>query len=275
MHGSRRGRVQCRLAVSVQDLRCRRLQILRQPASIAEQHEDFEHVTRTSSFSADYSSVKTHILMSAMLRPSASRRNRTFRQLFSAPGFPQHRVLGGLLADGATKLPSPMEDRGRVPDSPDFGALLRHYRLAAGLSQEALAERARMSTQGISALERGYRRTPQRETLALLVGALVLNDEQRGKFEAYRCAFSVTRSFPRDRRALGRRRNRHPASRADQFRRARGRARRDRRAPGRPSDGHADGGRRRRQDPDRVARCDRAKRRRPMLRSASWARVTG
>ena len=77
-----------------------------------------------------------------------------------------------------------MEDRGRVPDSPDFGALLRHYRLAAGLSQEALAERARMSTQGISALERGYRRTPQRETLALLVGALVLNDEQRGKFEA-------------------------------------------------------------------------------------------
>jgi predicted ATPase/transcriptional regulator with XRE-family HTH domain len=62
--------------------------------------------------------------------------------------------------------------------------LLRHYRLAAGLSQEALAERARMSTQGISALERGYRRTPQRETLALLVGALALNDEQRGEFEA-------------------------------------------------------------------------------------------
>ena len=77
-----------------------------------------------------------------------------------------------------------MEDRGRVPGSPDFGTLLRHFRLAAGLSQEALAERARMSTQGISALERGYRRTPQRETLALLVGALALNDEQRGEFEA-------------------------------------------------------------------------------------------
>lgn len=77
-----------------------------------------------------------------------------------------------------------MEDRGRVPGSSDFGILLRHYRLAAGLSQEALAERARMSTQGISALERGYRRTPQRETLALLVGALALTDEQRGEFEA-------------------------------------------------------------------------------------------
>jgi predicted ATPase/DNA-binding XRE family transcriptional regulator len=61
---------------------------------------------------------------------------------------------------------------------------LRHYRLAARLSQEALAERARMSTQGISALERGYRRTPQRETLALLAGALMLSDEQRGEFEA-------------------------------------------------------------------------------------------
>ncbi|MGB7049455.1 MAG: helix-turn-helix domain-containing protein [Candidatus Cybelea sp.] len=77
-----------------------------------------------------------------------------------------------------------MEDWGRVLGSPDFGTLLRHYRLAAGLSQEALAERGRMSTQGISALERGYRRTPQRETLALLVGALALNDEQRGEFQA-------------------------------------------------------------------------------------------
>ena len=62
--------------------------------------------------------------------------------------------------------------------------LLRQYRLAAALSQEALAERARMSTQGISALERGYRRTPQRETLALLSGALALSDEQREEFEA-------------------------------------------------------------------------------------------
>jgi predicted ATPase/transcriptional regulator with XRE-family HTH domain len=64
-----------------------------------------------------------------------------------------------------------------------FGTLLREYRLAAGLSQEALAERARMSSHGVSALERGYRRTPQRETLSLLVGALGLDDEQRRAFE--------------------------------------------------------------------------------------------
>jgi len=77
-----------------------------------------------------------------------------------------------------------MEDRGRDRGSPDFGTLLRHYRLAAGLSQEALAERARVSSEGISALERGYRRTPQRETLALLAEALELDPEQRAIFEA-------------------------------------------------------------------------------------------
>ncbi|HEY2476599.1 MAG TPA: helix-turn-helix domain-containing protein [Candidatus Cybelea sp.] len=68
--------------------------------------------------------------------------------------------------------------------SPEFGVLLRRYRLAVGLSQEALAERARMSINGISALERGYRQTPQRETLALLAGALALSGTQRQAFEA-------------------------------------------------------------------------------------------
>ena len=74
-----------------------------------------------------------------------------------------------------------MEDRGQVPD---FGVLLRRYRLAAGLSQEALAERARISINGISALERGYRRSPQRETLSLLAVALALDEKQRKEFEA-------------------------------------------------------------------------------------------
>jgi predicted ATPase/DNA-binding XRE family transcriptional regulator len=76
-----------------------------------------------------------------------------------------------------------MEDRGRRSDSSDFGSLLRRYRLAAGLSQDALAERARVSSNGISALERGRRRIPQRETLELLSGALALNPEQRRAFE--------------------------------------------------------------------------------------------
>lgn len=59
-----------------------------------------------------------------------------------------------------------------------FGRILRELRIAAGLSQEALAERASMSVNGISALERGSNRTPQRETLALLVRALELSPEQ-------------------------------------------------------------------------------------------------
>lgn len=77
-----------------------------------------------------------------------------------------------------------MEDEERLSGSSEFGILLRRYRIASGLSQEALAERARMSSDGISALERGHRRTPQRETLALLAGALTLDDEQRREFEA-------------------------------------------------------------------------------------------
>ncbi len=66
----------------------------------------------------------------------------------------------------------------------DFGVLLRRYRLAAGLSQEDLAERAGLSANGIGALERGYRRAPQRETLALIVGGLALNDNERRQLEA-------------------------------------------------------------------------------------------
>ncbi|MFZ0031621.1 MAG: helix-turn-helix transcriptional regulator [Candidatus Cybelea sp.] len=75
-------------------------------------------------------------------------------------------------------------DERRLSGQSEFGTLLRQYRSAAGLSQEALAERARMSTNGIGALERGYRRTPQRETLALLVSALQLDDARREEFEA-------------------------------------------------------------------------------------------
>jgi predicted ATPase/DNA-binding XRE family transcriptional regulator len=66
----------------------------------------------------------------------------------------------------------------------EFGTLLRRHRLAAGLSQDALAERARMSSAAISALERGQRRCPQRDTLALLAGALALDAAQRSEFEA-------------------------------------------------------------------------------------------
>jgi len=66
---------------------------------------------------------------------------------------------------------------------PAFGDLLRRHRLAAELTQEQLADRAGLSWRGISDLERGLRRVPQRETLRLLGDALELGPLQRAEFE--------------------------------------------------------------------------------------------
>jgi predicted ATPase/transcriptional regulator with XRE-family HTH domain len=65
-----------------------------------------------------------------------------------------------------------------------FGDLLRRYRVAAGLSQEALAERARLSPRAISDLERGLRRAPYQETVRLLADALDLPPADRTTLEA-------------------------------------------------------------------------------------------
>jgi len=67
---------------------------------------------------------------------------------------------------------------------PSFGDLLRRHRLAAGLTQEALAERARLSVRAISDLERGLHRNPQRDTAHLLAEALQLSPQDRAAFEA-------------------------------------------------------------------------------------------
>jgi transcriptional regulator with XRE-family HTH domain len=63
--------------------------------------------------------------------------------------------------------------------SETFGTLLRRLRLAAGLSQEALAERAGVSARGVQDLERGIRRAPRAETVRLLADALELSGETR------------------------------------------------------------------------------------------------
>jgi predicted ATPase/transcriptional regulator with XRE-family HTH domain len=65
-----------------------------------------------------------------------------------------------------------------------FAALLRRHRVAAGLSQEALAERAGLSARAISDLERGARRAPYRETVRLLADALQLSDANHMALEA-------------------------------------------------------------------------------------------
>jgi predicted ATPase/class 3 adenylate cyclase/DNA-binding XRE family transcriptional regulator len=65
-----------------------------------------------------------------------------------------------------------------------FGALLRRYRVAAGLTQEDLAERAGLSARGVSDLERGARRAPRPDTLRRLVRALGLRAADRAALQA-------------------------------------------------------------------------------------------
>jgi predicted ATPase/DNA-binding XRE family transcriptional regulator len=64
-------------------------------------------------------------------------------------------------------------------ESETFGTLLRRFRLAAGLSQEALAEFAELSVTGIQALERGRRTTPRLSTIDLLAKGLALSARDR------------------------------------------------------------------------------------------------
>jgi class 3 adenylate cyclase/tetratricopeptide (TPR) repeat protein/DNA-binding XRE family transcriptional regulator len=65
-----------------------------------------------------------------------------------------------------------------------FGALLRRYRIAAELTQEALADRAGLSVRGIADLERGVRRFPHFHTLRCLAEALGLAPGDRVSFVA-------------------------------------------------------------------------------------------
>src|SRR5947209_17321201 len=59
-----------------------------------------------------------------------------------------------------------------------FGDLLRRHRMDAGLTQEALIERAGVSVRALQDLERGVTR-PQRFTLQRLVVALELDGQAR------------------------------------------------------------------------------------------------
>jgi tetratricopeptide (TPR) repeat protein/transcriptional regulator with XRE-family HTH domain len=60
-----------------------------------------------------------------------------------------------------------------------FGSLLRRYRLAAGLTQEELAERAGISKRSLSDMERGLPHRPRPQTVALLAEALLLAPPNR------------------------------------------------------------------------------------------------
>ncbi len=65
----------------------------------------------------------------------------------------------------------------------ELAALLKKFRVQAGLSQQALAERALISVQAVSALERGYRKAPYHATLERIADALTLSQDARQALE--------------------------------------------------------------------------------------------
>jgi transcriptional regulator with XRE-family HTH domain/tetratricopeptide (TPR) repeat protein len=73
-------------------------------------------------------------------------------------------------------------DRVSVAESIEaFGTILRRERIAAVLTQERLAERARISATGIAALEAGRRKAPRATTVALLINALHLDGDAKAR----------------------------------------------------------------------------------------------
>src|SRR5215472_17633238 len=69
-----------------------------------------------------------------------------------------------------------------VTSDQSFGDVLRTLRRASGLTQAELAERANLSTRGLSDLERGINRSPRRETLLALADAFGLDGDERHRF---------------------------------------------------------------------------------------------
>ncbi|MGB8152043.1 MAG: helix-turn-helix domain-containing protein, partial [Candidatus Cybelea sp.] len=65
----------------------------------------------------------------------------------------------------------------------ELAALLKALRLQAGLSQQMLADKALVSVQAVSALERGYRKVPYPKTLERLADALALPAGARAALE--------------------------------------------------------------------------------------------
>jgi predicted ATPase/DNA-binding XRE family transcriptional regulator len=65
----------------------------------------------------------------------------------------------------------------------DLATLLRTLRIQAGLSQQMLADRALISVQAVSALERGHRKVPYQHTLERIAEALGLPEDARAALE--------------------------------------------------------------------------------------------
>jgi predicted ATPase/transcriptional regulator with XRE-family HTH domain len=96
-----------------------------------------------------------------------------------------------------------------------FGELLRQFRVAASLTQEALAGRCRISPATIAAIEQGRRKAPRLSTVRLIAEALDLSTADRAILARSASAGSARHGGWADRRAgsgeTGRTRGRLPA----------------------------------------------------------------
>jgi predicted ATPase/DNA-binding XRE family transcriptional regulator len=83
-----------------------------------------------------------------------------------------------------TELPSGLggDDDARAM-SPTLASILKHYRSAAELTQEELAEKAEISARTVSDVERGLRTRIYRDTALRLADALDLGGDERAEFE--------------------------------------------------------------------------------------------
>jgi predicted ATPase/DNA-binding XRE family transcriptional regulator len=82
------------------------------------------------------------------------------------------------------------------PVESSFGSLLRQLRLERRLSQEELAERARMSVAAISAIERGSRQAPYRSSVDLLADGLAVEGEARARLHSLAQRRRKARALP-------------------------------------------------------------------------------
>src|SRR5438876_8705901 len=122
---------------------------------------------------------------SATGRRPAPRRGLTVHSPFRSPigGYPSGKLRASASGDLGPELAG-REEGATSTVRARFGALLKCYRLAAGLTQEALAERAGLSARAVSDLERDPARRPRLDSLALLADALALTAAQRGTLQA-------------------------------------------------------------------------------------------
>ncbi|HEY3559605.1 MAG TPA: helix-turn-helix domain-containing protein [Kribbella sp.] len=84
------------------------------------------------------------------------------------------------------------------PAAPTLSELLRTFRARAGLTQVALAERAGLSEQAISVLERGTRSRPRADTVRALTQALALTPAEADEFRTVARGKLGTRRPPKD-----------------------------------------------------------------------------